>query len=213
MYIHLPGENKSKELEMKRWSTTRKITGIKKKPPTVKKIFPTAHTPVSTRSTVNARELTNDDDTDVDSDEDNKDENKPSDVKSEISDVSDIGSEYGSIENEDEEKASSSIIELSGDSSDAASSFLPTPPRRRGRYTSSSFSPRVDENTRPHSLRHTNSVTPRLRLVASPILLNDVRKTVTWEEPQDDGIIVKGYMEMPRPRKRTKRWYAYFFRT
>jgi len=119
-----------------------------------------AHTPVSTRRTTNSRELTNDDDMDVDSEDDGKDENKTSDFESEISDVSDMGSDYGSIENEDEEKASSSIIELSGDSSDAESSFLPTPPRRRGRHASSSrVSPRVDENTRPHSLRHTTSVT------------------------------------------------------
>jgi len=117
------------------------------------------HTPVTTRRTVNSKEITNDEDMDVDSEEDGKDENKTSDCKSEISDVSDISSDYGSIENEDEEKASSSIIELSGDSSDAASSFLPTLPRRRGRHASSRFSPRVDENTRPHRLRHTTSVT------------------------------------------------------
>ena len=116
-----------------------------------------AHTPVSTRSTVNARKLTNDDDMNVDSDEDGKDENKPTDFESEISD---IGSDYGSIENEDEEEASSSIIELSGDSSsDAASSYMPMPPHRKGRYASSRFSPCADENTRPHSLRRTNSVT------------------------------------------------------
>jgi len=119
-----------------------------------------AHTPVSTRSTVNVRKLANDDDMDVDSDEDGKDENKPSYFKSEIFDVSDIGSDFGSIENEDEEKASSSIIELSGDSSsEAASSYMPMPPHRKGHYASSRFSPRVDENTHPHSLRHTNSVT------------------------------------------------------
>jgi len=71
-----------------------------------------AHTPVSNRSTVKARDLTKDDDMDVDSDEDGKDENKPSDFENEISDVSDIGSDYGSIENEDKEKASSSVIKL-----------------------------------------------------------------------------------------------------
>jgi len=72
---------------------------------------------------VNARELTKDDDDSVDNDEDGKDENKPSDFENEISDVSDIGSDYGSIENEDKEKASSSVVKLSGDSSsDAASS-------------------------------------------------------------------------------------------
>jgi len=119
-----------------------------------------AHTPVSNRSTVNARELTKDDGMDVDSDEDGKDENKPSDFENEIYDVSDIGSDYGSIKNEDEEKASSSVIELSGgSSSEAASSYMPTPPHRKGRFASSRFSPRVDENTRPHSLRHTTSVT------------------------------------------------------
>ena len=93
------------------------------------------HTPVSNRSTVNAREFTKDDDDNVDSDEDGKDENNPSDFDNEISDVSDISSNYGFIENEDEEKTSSPVIELSGDSSsDAASSYMPTPPRRKGRF-------------------------------------------------------------------------------
>jgi len=118
------------------------------------------HTPVSNRSTVKARDLTKDADDNVDSDEESKDGNNPSDFDNEMSDVSDIGSDYGSIENEDEEKTASPVIELSGDSSsDAASSYMLTPPRRKGRFASSRFSPRVDENTHPHSLRHTTSVT------------------------------------------------------
>jgi len=118
------------------------------------------HTPGSNRGKVKARYLTKDADDKMDSDEESKAGNNPSDFENEMSDVSDIGSDYGSIENEDVDKAASPVIELSGDSSsDAASSYMPTPPRRKGRFASSKFSPRVDENTRPHSLRHTNSVT------------------------------------------------------